>query len=117
MDAASSATVATPAPVVTIAASGTRVGTSVMSRRPVTSASQKPEVSVAASFEASPMDSRWDVIHPPVPFSTATYSVNARMKMTTSKPGRPGEPAATGRRPEMPIAPGVNASATPAAAR
>ena len=66
------ATVASPAPDNTIVDSGIEGGASVISSLPVTSASQKPDVTVAASVERRPTYSRCEVIQPPVPFSIAT---------------------------------------------
>src|SRR5437879_12214082 len=75
------------------------------------------EISAAACADARPTDSRCDVIQPPVPDSIQTYIANAQTKMSTRRPGRPGEPVATGGRPEMRAWPGMSTRATAAPPR
>jgi hypothetical protein len=72
LSATRSATAATAEPEMMTVAGGTRSGMSAASNLPIAIASQKPEVSEAASTDPNPADSRCEVIQPPTPVSVPT---------------------------------------------
>src|SRR5712664_3806889 len=72
MRAASRAAAATADPMITITRSGMAAGISAARSLPAATASQKPDVNVAAASDCWPTDSRCEVIQPPVPASSPT---------------------------------------------